>query len=103
MRRTMKKAVAVGLAAATAFSLCACGGGDGSKGGSKDALEVVIWDNNQQKGLQQICDLFTEETGIKVDVQVKEWDSYWTLQRLEHQVEICRMYSGCTPTTHRCT
>ena len=29
MRRTMKKAVAVGLAAATAFSLCACGGGDG--------------------------------------------------------------------------
>lgn len=80
MRRTMKKAVAVGLAAATAFSLCACGGGDGSKGGSsKDALEVVIWDNNQQKGLQQICDLFTEETGIKVDVQVKEWDSYWTL------------------------
>ena len=80
MRRTLKKTVAVGLAAATAFSLCACGGsGDGSKGSSKDALEVVIWDNNQQKGLQQICDLFTEETGIKVDVQVKEWDSYWTL------------------------
>lgn len=80
MRRTMKKAVAVGLAAATVFSLCACGGsGDGSKSGSKDSLEVVIWDNNQQKGLQQICDLFTEETGIKVDVQVKEWDSYWTL------------------------
>ena len=78
MRRTMKKAVAVGLAAATAFSLCACGGGDGSKS-SSGALEVVIWDNNQQKGLQQICDLFTEETGIKVDVQVKEWDSYWTL------------------------
>lgn len=78
MRKRLKKAVAVGLAAATAFSLCACGGGDGSKS-SSDALEVVIWDNNQQKGLQQICDLFTEETGIKVDVQVKEWDSYWTL------------------------
>ena len=78
MRRRLKKAVAVGLAAATAFSLCACGGGDGSKS-SSGALEVVIWDNNQQKGLQQICDLFTEETGIKVDVQVKEWDSYWTL------------------------
>ena len=78
MRNRLKKAVAVGLAAATAFSLCACGGGDGSKS-SSDALEVVIWDNNQQKGLQQICDLFTEETGIKVDVQVKEWDSYWTL------------------------
>lgn len=43
------------------------------------SLEVVIWDTNQQAGLQEICDLFTEETGIKVDIQVKDWDSYWTL------------------------
>ncbi len=37
MRRTLKKTVAVGLAAQrTAFSLCACGGsGDGSKSGSE--------------------------------------------------------------------
>ena len=36
MRRTLKKTVAVGLAAATAFSLCACGGsGDGSKSGEQ--------------------------------------------------------------------
>lgn len=80
--RKAKKALAVGLAAVTAFSLCACGGSDSSSsksGSSSDALEVVIWDNNQKAGLQQICDLFTEETGIKVDVQVKEWDSYWTL------------------------
>ena len=56
MRRTLKKTVAVGLAAATAFSLCACGGsGDGSKSGSKDALEVVIWDNNQQKRRDRRC------------------------------------------------
>ena len=104
MRRTLKKTVAVGLAAATAFSLCACGGsGDGSKSGSKDSLEVVIWDNNQQKGLQQICDLFTEETGIKLMYRLRSGIHTGHFLRLEHQVEICRMYSGCTPTTHRCT
>ena len=79
MRRTMKKAVAVGLAAATAFSLCACGGGDGSKGSSKDALEVVIWDNNQQKGLQQTCDPLTQQTRINADAQIKQRNSYRTL------------------------
>ncbi|RDY32246.1 sugar ABC transporter substrate-binding protein [Lachnotalea glycerini] len=46
---------------------------------NKDPLEVIIWDTNQQEGLQEICDLFTQETGIKVDIQVKDWDSYWTL------------------------
>ena len=82
MRRTMKKAVAVGLAAATAFSLCACGGGDGSKGSSKDALE------RQESRL-----MYRLRSGIHTG----------HFLRLEHQVEICRMYSGCTPTTHRCT
>jgi multiple sugar transport system substrate-binding protein len=50
-----------------------------SSSSSSDALEVVIWDTNQQAGIQQICDLFTEETGISVSVQVKDWSSYWTL------------------------
>lgn len=77
MKKSVKKLIAAGLAATTALSLCACGGGD--SGSSDKPLEVVIWDNNQQKGLQQICDEFTAETGIKVEVQVKEWDSYWTL------------------------
>lgn len=104
MRRTMKKAVAVGLAAATAFSLCACGGGDGSKGGSsKDALEVVIWDNNQQKGLQQICDLSQKRQESRLMYRLRSGIHTGHFLRLEHQVEICRMYSGCTPTTHRCT
>lgn len=92
-----RKALALFLTAMMAGSLAACGGsGDGSSSvsaggssasseggsassGSSDALEVVIWDNNQQPGIQEIANLFTEETGIKVDVQVKEWDSYWTL------------------------
>ncbi len=54
-------------------------GAASTSGSSSDALEVVIWDTNQQAGLQEICNLFTEETGIKVDVQVKDWSSYWTL------------------------
>ena len=40
---------------------------------------MVIWDANQQPGLQEICDEFTAKTGIKVNIEVKDWDSYWTL------------------------
>jgi multiple sugar transport system substrate-binding protein len=50
-----------------------------SDSGSKKPLEVVIWDTNQQKGIQQICDEFTAKSGIPVKVEVKDWDSYWTL------------------------
>ena len=76
---------------AVGMSLTACGGsGDETSGNSttsdadsgpssSDTLEVTIWDTNQQAGLQEICDLFTEETGIGVKVEVKDWDSYWTL------------------------
>lgn len=87
-----KKLVSVLLTAAMCVSLTACGGGGGSSssgdsgdsgssggGSSSDALQVVIWDNYQQPGIQEICDLFTEETGIKAKVEVKDWDSYWTL------------------------
>ena len=44
-----------------------------------DPLQVVIWDSNQQAGIQEICDLFEEETGIPAKVEVKSWDSYWQL------------------------
>jgi multiple sugar transport system substrate-binding protein len=44
-----------------------------------DALEVKIWDNNQLKGLQEIADLWTEQSGIPVNIQVVDWDNYWTL------------------------
>ncbi len=86
-----KKLVSMLMAAMMCLSLTACGGGGGSSssgdsgssgsggGSSSDPLQVVIWDNNQQAGIQEICDLFTEETGIKAKVEVKEWDSYWTL------------------------
>ena len=81
-----KRLISALMVSAMCLSLTACGGsgGDGSDGGSSGgsssgALRVAIWDNNQQPGIQEICDLFTEETGIEVQVEVKEWDSYWTL------------------------
>ncbi|MBQ9010532.1 MAG: sugar ABC transporter substrate-binding protein [Clostridia bacterium] len=44
-----------------------------------DALEIKIWDNNQRAGLQEIADLWTEKSGIPVNIQVVTWDEYWTL------------------------
>lgn len=94
MNKFMKKGLAVVLSAVTILGLVGCGttnttgsseGGNAtstssaSSGSSSSALEVMIWDTNQQAGLQKICDLFTEETGIPVEIQVSDWDSYWTL------------------------
>ena len=44
-----------------------------------DTLTVAIWDDGQKAGLQEIMDDFTAETGIKTELQVVTWDSYWTL------------------------
>ena len=88
-----KRFVAMAMTAVMAFALAACGGSGGSSGGgdsssgdsgssggsSSGDLQVVIWDTNQQAGLQEICDDFTAETGITAKVEVKDWDSYWTL------------------------
>lgn len=85
-----KKLVSLGLIGAMAVSLAACGssssssdsgstGSAASSGSSSDTLNVVIWDTNQQAGLQEIADDFTDETGIPVKIEVKDWDSYWTL------------------------
>ena len=50
-----------------------------AEGFSVDHLDVKIWDNNQLAGLQQIADLWTEKTGVKVNIEVVNWDNYWTL------------------------
>ena len=88
------KFLAMGLCAAlTATTLAGCGGsagGGGNAGGDSagggngggDAggkLTVAIWDNGQQPGLQKILDEFTASTGIQTQLQVIEWNSYWTL------------------------
>ena len=80
----MKKFSALVLAAviaASAVSMTACGNsGSGSGSGAKaDSLTVNIWDSNQQKGLQKIADKWTETSGVKVNIEVVDWDNYWTL------------------------
>ena len=42
-------------------------------------INVNIWDNNQLAGLQQIADKWTETSGVKVNINVVNWDNYWTL------------------------
>ena len=42
-------------------------------------LQVNIWDNNQLAGLQEIADAWTEQSGVKVTINVVDWDNYWTL------------------------
>ena len=79
--------LALGLTAAVAAtSLAGCGGSGGSSGSggsgggdSSAPLTVAIWDGGQQAGLQEILNAFTESTGIKTQLQVIEWNSYWTL------------------------
>ncbi len=46
---------------------------------SVSELQVNIWDNNQLAGLQQIADEWTETSGVKVTINVVDWDNYWTL------------------------
>ena len=42
-------------------------------------LQVNIWDNNQLAGLQEIADEWSAESGVKVTINVVDWDNYWTL------------------------
>ena len=72
------------------LSLAACGGSGSSSGGSTQGggsgsgssggdLTINIWDANQQKGIQTICDDWTALGNPKVKVEVIDWDNYWTL------------------------
>ena len=90
----LKKVAALALASTMALSLAACGGNSGTSnnnsGETKEVnldpsgftakeLTVNIWDSNQQAGLQQIADKWTETSGVKVNIEVVNWDNYWTL------------------------
>ncbi|MFA6783738.1 MAG: sugar ABC transporter substrate-binding protein [Sphaerochaeta sp.] len=47
--------------------------------GSSKPLSVMIWDSNQEPGIRAIIDDFTAKTGISAEIQVVNWDNYWTL------------------------
>lgn len=87
----MKKKLVLALAAVcTMCAVAGCGdngsssesesvSGKEDSGSASGELQVNIWDNNQRDGLQQIADEWSAESGIKVNVNVVTWDSYWTL------------------------
>ena len=50
-----------------------------AEGYTVDTLDVKIWDNNQLAGLQAIADEWTAKSGVKVNIQVVDWNNYWTL------------------------
>lgn len=81
----MRKLMAAGLCVMMAAGLTACGGGSSDSGsapaasGDGKSLTINIWDANQQKGIQEICDDWSAESGIPVKVEVIDWDNYWTL------------------------
>ena len=70
----MKKRVLVGALAGMILALPLS-----AQAYSVSELQVNIWDNNQLAGIQQIADEWTEESGVKVTINVVDWDNYWTL------------------------
>ena len=78
----MKRILIVMLALVMVLTLAACGGSSNNGGETPSGdftIKVNIWDSNQQEGLQKIADKWTESSGVKVKIDVIDWDNYWTL------------------------
>ena len=96
-----KKFVALLLSSVMTAGLVGCGSSDGAQtapsantqtaqaetaqtaggegGYTTDSITINIWDSNQQAGLQTIADDWTSTSGVKVNIEVIDWDNYWTL------------------------
>ena len=74
-----RKMLSVVLALGLALSLFAAMPLTASADYSISELQVNIWDNNQLAGLQEIADAWSAESGVKVTINVVDWDNYWTL------------------------
>lgn len=71
----LKKIAALLLAFVMTLSLAGCSGEE--KEFTAESLTVWIWDENQLETWQGIADGWTEETGITVEIQVKNKSTYW--------------------------
>jgi multiple sugar transport system substrate-binding protein len=74
--------VILALSAVAALVLAACDGGSGAKsggaGGSPASIKVVIAEyskDHTRSFWQALADTYTKQTGIKVDLQVVDWNS----------------------------
>ena len=74
-RKILAAAITLGMTAGVIFGASV----NASADYSVSELQVNIWDNNQREGLQQIADEWTKESGVKVQINVVDWDNYWTL------------------------
>lgn len=82
-----KKLASLAVVLATMLlSVTGCSGNSSkSTNGSADGtgesvkLSFMIWDVNQQKGMQQLCDAYKEKhPNVTIEVQTVNWDEYWT-------------------------
>ena len=86
-----RKLVSLLLATTMVVSIVGCGSSGSDSSSNNQAavstdgsykvneIKINIWDNNQKAGLQQIADKWTETSGVKVSIEVVDWDNYWTL------------------------
>ncbi|MFV0529058.1 MAG: ABC transporter substrate-binding protein [Lachnospiraceae bacterium] len=78
-----RKCIALGcvllLLSLMTIGMSACGSKEASSAQSSETLTVGIWDTAQEPGLKEIMADFTEETGVKVKIEVTPWEQYWTM------------------------
>ena len=74
-KKWLSVALALGMVASTTMVMPVTASADYSV----KELQVNIWDNNQLAGIQEIADAWTEQSGVKVTINVVDWDNYWTL------------------------
>lgn len=69
----MKKIIAMLLVLSLALCLVACGGGTSEGGNAKTVVYWAMWESTEPQGqaIAAAVEKFTEETGIKVDLQFK--------------------------------
>ena len=73
-KKILSVALSLGMAAGLCLAMPTTAGAF-----TTSELQVNIWDNNQLAGLQQIADEWSAESGVKVTINVVDWDNYWTL------------------------
>ena len=76
-----KRSIALLLVALMVSALLFAGGAaeKTTTASASKPLSVMIWDSNQQPGIRKIIDDFTAKTGITAEIQVVDWNNYWTL------------------------
>lgn len=70
----MKKILMFMLSAILMVSLVGCG----SDSKNKNSITFAIWDEGQKAGFEKVAKNFEKETGIKVDIEVTPYASYFT-------------------------